>query len=116
VRCRTCDRPARHWDWFRRERALRVHWTVPTCSRVCLEIWKERRMVDPNEHEVAAMRRAGDAAGEFIEALGRTDMATWSPAEWTSFIDVICGGYVDSLIEQQIAINAAASKVQGLPG
>lgn len=73
-------------------------------------------MVDPNEHEVAAMRRAGDAAGEFIEALGRTDMATWSPAEWTSFIDVICGGYVDSLIEQQIAINAAASKVQGLPG
>ena len=73
-------------------------------------------MVDPNKHEVAAMRRAGDAAGEFIEALGRTDMATWSPAEWTSFIDVICGGYVDSLIEQQIAINAAASKVQGLPG
>ncbi len=73
-------------------------------------------MVDPNEHEVAAMRRAGDAAGEFIDALGRTDMATWSPAEWTSFIDVICGGYVDSLIEQQIAINAAATKVQGLPG
>ena len=73
-------------------------------------------MVDPNEHELAAMRRAGDAAGEFIDALGRTDMATWSPAEWSSFIDVICGGYVDSLIEQQIAINAAAHKVQGLPG
>ena len=73
-------------------------------------------MVDPNEHEVAAMRRAGDAAGEFIDALGRTDMATWSPAEWTSFIDVICGGYVDSLIEQQIGVNAAAAKVQGLPG
>ncbi len=73
-------------------------------------------MVDPNEHELVAMRRAGDAAGEFIDALGRTDMAKWSPAEWTSFVETICGGYVDSLIEQQIAVNAAASKVQGLPG
>ncbi len=73
-------------------------------------------MVDPNEHELAAMRRAGDAAGEFIDALGRTDMAAWSPAEWVSFVETLCGAYVDSLIEQQIAINAAANKVQGLPG
>ena len=81
MRCRTCDRLARHWDWFRRERGLRVHWTVPTCSRVCLEIRRERRMVDPNEFELAAMRRAGDVAGEFIDALGRTDMARWTTAE-----------------------------------
>lgn len=73
-------------------------------------------MVDPNEHELAAMRRAGDAAGEFIDALGRTDMAQWTPTEWVSFVETICGAYVDSLIEQQIAINAAATKVQGLPG
>ncbi len=73
-------------------------------------------MVDPNEHEFAAMRQAGDRAGEYIEALGRTDMAAWSPAEWAAFIEVICGGYVDALIEQQIAVNAAASKVTGLPG
>lgn len=116
MRCRTCDRPTHHWDWFRRERGLRAHWTAPTCSRVCLEIWKERRMVDPNEFELAAMRRAGNAAGEFIDALGRTDMAQWAPAEWSSFVETICGAYVDSLIEQQIDVNAAASKVQGLPG
>jgi hypothetical protein len=116
VRCRTCTRLATHWDWFRRERPLRVHWTVPTCSRVCLEIWKERRMVDPNEHELAAMHRAGNAAGEFIDALGRTDMAQWTPTEWVNFVETICGAYVDSLIEQQIGVNAAAAKVQGLPG
>jgi len=73
-------------------------------------------MVDPNEHELAAMRRAGEAAGEFIDAVGRTDMARWTPAEWSSFVETVCGAYVDSLIEQQIAINAAATKVQGLPG
>ncbi len=73
-------------------------------------------MVDPNEFELAAMRRAGDAAGEFIDALGRTDMAAWSSAEWVSFVETICGAYVDALIDQQISVNAAATKVQGLPG
>ncbi len=73
-------------------------------------------MIDPNPYELTAMRRAGDRAGEFIDAIGRTDMAVWSPAEWAAFIDVICGGYVDALIEQQIAVNDAAGKVQGLPG
>ena len=114
MKCRTCSRTAGHWDWFRRYRFIRLHWTVPTCSAACLEIWKDRRVVDPNEHELAAMRRAGERAGEYIDALGRTDMAAWSPAEWAAFIDVICGGYVDALIDQQIAVNAAAGKVTGL--
>ena len=72
-------------------------------------------MVDANEQEVAAMRAAGDMAGQYIEAVGRTDMATWSEADWRGFIEAICGAYVDSLIEQQIAINTAVAKVQGMP-
>ena len=72
-------------------------------------------MVDPNEQEVAAMRAAGDIAGQFIEAVGRTDMATWSAADWNGFVEAICGAYVDSLVEQQIAINTAVAKVQGIP-
>ena len=65
------------------------------------------RMIDPNEPEVAAMRAAGDIAGQYIEAVARTDMATWSATDWHGFIEAICGAYVDSLIEQQIAINTA---------
>jgi hypothetical protein len=72
-------------------------------------------MVDANEQELAAMRAAGDIAGQYIEAVGRTDMATWSEADWRGFIEAICGAYVDALIEQQIAINTAAAKVQALP-
>lgn len=73
-------------------------------------------MVDPNEFELAAMRRAGDAAGEFIDALGRTDMAQWTPAEWSGFVETVCGAYVDALIDQQVAVNGVVAKVQGLPG
>lgn len=72
-------------------------------------------MVDANEQEVAAMRAAGDIAGQYIEAVGRTDMGTWSEADWRGFIEAICGAYVDALIEQQIAINTAVAKVQALP-
>ncbi|WP_270935603.1 DUF6511 domain-containing protein [Falsiroseomonas oryzae] len=72
-------------------------------------------MVDPNEQEAAAMRAAGDIAGQYIDAVGRTDMATWSEQDWRGFIEAICGGYVDALVEQQIAINAALAKVQAGP-
>ncbi len=72
-------------------------------------------MVDPNEQEVAAMRAAGDIAGQYIEAVGRTDMATWSEADWRGLIEAVCGAYVDSLVEQQLAINTAVAKVRVLP-
>jgi hypothetical protein len=61
------------------------------------------------------MCAAGDIAGQYIEAVGRADMATWSEADWRGFIEAICGAYVSSLVEQQIAINTAVAKVQGLP-
>ena len=115
MRCRICLRPAWHWLWWHPARSLRVHWTVPSCSPLCLGLWRERRMVDPNEQEVAAMRAASDIAGQYIEAVGRTDMATWPEADWHGFVEAICSAYVDALVEQQIAINAAVSKVQGLP-
>ena len=72
-------------------------------------------MVDPNDQEVAAMKVAADIAGQYIDAVGRTDMATWSEADWRGFVEAICSAYVDALIEQQIAINTALSKVQGVP-
>lgn len=70
-------------------------------------------MVDPNEHEAAAMQDAAEIAGQYIEAIGRTDMAAWSVDEWRSFVEAICGAYVDSLVARQAALNAALGKVQG---
>ena len=69
-------------------------------------------MIDANEHELAAMANASDMAGEYIESLGKTDMAKWTPQQWSQFIEVICGAYVDKLCEMQASLNAALSKVQ----
>lgn len=72
-------------------------------------------MTDPNAVELAAMAHASDRAGEYIEALGKTDMARWSQQEWAAFIEVVCGDYVDSLCQQQAAAMEALAKVQAMP-
>lgn len=69
-------------------------------------------MVDPNEHELAAMAAASDAAGEYIESLRQTDMARWTAEQWQQFIEVVCGNYVDHLCQRQAEINASLAKVQ----
>ena len=97
-------------------RFARAHMVAPTCSRICMQIWEDiRAMTDPNAVELAAMAHASDRAGEYIEALGKTDMARWSAQEWASFIEAICGGYVDSLCQQQATAMEALAKVQAMP-
>jgi hypothetical protein len=67
-------------------------------------------MVDPNEHELAAMAAASDAAGGFIESIGQTDMARWTPQQWQQFIETVCGSYVDHLCQRQAEINASLAR------
>jgi hypothetical protein len=69
-------------------------------------------MVDPNDHEMAAMMQASERAGEFIESLGKTDMAAWSSEQWGQFIEVICTGYVDKLTELMATIMVAIEKIK----
>jgi Family of unknown function (DUF6511) len=56
-------------------------------------------MVDPTKHEVAAMRAASPMAGEYMESLGKTDLAVFSEAEWLTLIEVIVTTYTDALRE-----------------
>jgi Family of unknown function (DUF6511) len=49
------------------------------------------------EHEVAAMRAASPTAGEYVESLGKTDLAAFSEDEWLTLIEVIVTAYSDAL-------------------
>lgn len=70
-------------------------------------------LIDPNEHEQAALKEAGYAGVEYIDSLKQTDMAQWQPEQWPTFIAVVVGGYIDGLMNQASSIRAAALKVQG---
>lgn len=67
-------------------------------------------MTDPNAAEIAAMQHAGAMGGEYLESLGRTDLATLTPEEWHTFIAAVCGGYVDSLLRQHAEVQEAVNK------
>jgi hypothetical protein len=56
-------------------------------------------MIDPTPNEQAAMAAGGEAAGAYLESLGRSDLATLSPAEWKQLIEIVVTGYCDRLRE-----------------
>ena len=102
--CAVCRREARGYGWFdarfkvcdpRRDRTRRR-----LCSRTCQDICHRRRgMIDPTPNEQSAMAAGGDAAGAFLESLGKSDLAALSPAEWRQLIEIVVTGYCDTLRE-----------------
>lgn len=56
-------------------------------------------MIDPTPNEQAATEAGGHAAGEYLESLGKSDLAALSVAEWRTLIEVVVTGYCDALRE-----------------
>lgn len=54
-------------------------------------------MINPNIHETNALADASTQGGAYVESLGKTDLAAWTPEEWSALIDVIVTGFQDSL-------------------
>jgi len=46
------------------------------------------------EQEGRARARAGDAAGRYLDDLGKTDLATLKPEEWAKFCMTMCDTYM----------------------
>lgn len=56
-------------------------------------------MIDPNEHEEAALCHAGAVGGAYVESMGKTDLAHWSEQEWATLIEVAITAFQDHLRE-----------------
>ncbi len=56
-------------------------------------------MIDPTPNERAAIDHGGAMGGEYLDSLGKTDLAQLSVDEWQILIEVIVSGYCDHLRE-----------------
>ncbi|MEI7601188.1 MAG: DUF6511 domain-containing protein [Aestuariivirga sp.] len=56
-------------------------------------------MIDPTPNEKAAMTHGGQMGGEYLDSLGKTDLATLTVLEWDCFIEMVVTGYCDHLRE-----------------
>lgn len=54
-------------------------------------------MVDPDEHEIAAIAAASPMPGEYLESIGKTDLAVLTESEWLTLLEVIITAYQDEL-------------------
>lgn len=54
-------------------------------------------MIDPTVEEIKAMEAASLPAGEYLESIGKTDLAALTYEEWMTFIEAVCTNYQDFL-------------------
>jgi len=54
-------------------------------------------MIDPTEHEIDAIMASSEPAGQYLDSIGKTDLATLTEDEWYSFLEVVITGYQDRL-------------------
>ncbi len=56
-------------------------------------------MIDPTPNESEAMSVGGSQGGQYLESIGKSDLATLSETEWDRFLDAVVTGYCDHLRE-----------------
>jgi hypothetical protein len=73
--------------------------SMPVCGMDCVAIINrmDGPMEDMNEAEIKAMYAASTQAGQYLETLGKTDMATFTEDEWLSMIDAAVTGFCDAM-------------------
>ena len=54
-------------------------------------------MPEPTEQEVQGMMAAGEAAGAYLDKLGKTDLAALSWEEWMGHIEAAITAFQDSM-------------------
>lgn len=53
------------------------------CSTDCAEVWMNRQ--PQNHNEKAALIAGGEAAGAYLDSIGKSDLAALTPSEWSAF-------------------------------
>ncbi len=95
--CAICPREARGFG-YNPELAGESGRPGKACSMEHLNILKELKgMVDPTGNEIEAALYGGQMGGEYLDEMGKTNLAALSAAEWQQFLLCVVGGYVTQL-------------------
>lgn len=91
--CTVCHRAARGYGYTPRRRDPFAEPPAPctACSMRCLDILFRRNghVLDLPHFEKQALDAASDAAGQHLERIGKTDLATMTGEEWHELLALI---------------------------
>ena len=113
MKCAACRlRTARCFGWFDPRRKTGAPRFV--CSMRCMHEMRRRLgVIDPDEHEIAAIQAASPMAGEYLESIGKTDLAVLTDTEWLTLLEVIITAYQDALAQR---LDSGSHPAPPLPG
>lgn len=61
-------------------------------------------MPTPEQHDLDAALYGGKMGGEYLEEIGKTDLATLTVQEWQTFLECVCFGYATKKAEDFIPL------------
>jgi hypothetical protein len=97
--CTVCRREARGFGFEPKLGRVSGRPAV-TCSMRCLDTaFRGKGMIDPTPNEQAAMEAGGQLGGEYLDSIGKTDLAALSASEWATFVEAVVTGYCGHLRE-----------------
>lgn len=68
------------------------------CSRQCAAIWiKNEGRLNVEQHEKDAAIAGGARAGEYLDSIGKSDLASMTKAEWETFCQTLFEAACDAL-------------------
>ena len=101
--CACCGKRARgpvqpHWmDMDLRDKETgQLEECVAFCRVECMTTWiskETKAVIDPTKPELDALMAAGYAAGDYLDSIQKSDLATLSEDEWTTFLGVVISKY-----------------------
>lgn len=97
--CAICHREAKGFGYSPRLAGY-VGKPSHACSMEHLNIIQEKKgMIDPTPNEETAALFGGSQGGEYLESIGKTNLAALSAEEWKTFLLCVVGGYSTKMME-----------------
>jgi hypothetical protein len=62
------------------------------CSMKCMD--GRENVIDPTTDELASIEAGGHKGGEFLDEIGKSDLATLTRQEWLMFCRCVITGYI----------------------
>ncbi|MFH6786294.1 MULTISPECIES: DUF6511 domain-containing protein [Methylobacterium] len=107
VICGVCRRRANTGFGWAGKQGRPVLWLCdsPECGRAARSVY-EMPTIELDRYEQRARDAAGERAGAFLDAIGKTDLATLTPEEWATFLQQVVVGFEDELRRMLLARTA----------
>jgi len=101
--CHICRRQSRGFGFSPKGTDINVKACSIRCQKTISTVYAEAKiLIDPTRDEMNAVIEGGRSGGEYLESIGKTDLAALTADEWTQFLLCIVGSYTEYFKKDEV--------------